>query len=117
MAESSTKKHVVESLERSDSGLADEIKKRMFIFEDLVQLEANAVLRLAESLDAETLVRALKTATDELKSFVWACLPEHTSAALKARLEKLGMIHLAEVGLPGRKSWLEFARWRRAERS
>ena len=69
----------------------------MFIFEDLVHLEANAALKLVESLDAETLVRALKTATDELKSFVWACLPEHTSAALKARLEKLGMIRLAEV--------------------
>jgi flagellar motor switch protein FliM len=97
MADRSTEKHVIESLERSDSGVADEIKKRMFTFEDLVHLEANTVLKLAESLDAETLVRALKAATDELKSFIWACLPEHTSAALKARLEKLGMIRLAEV--------------------
>jgi flagellar motor switch protein FliM len=97
MTDRATEKHVVESLERSDSGLADEIKKRMFIFEDLVRLEANAVLKLIEGLDAETLVRAMKASSDELKSFIWACLPEHTSAALKARLEKLGMIRLAEI--------------------
>jgi len=96
MSDRSTEKHVVESLEGSDSSLADEIKKRMFVFEDIVLLEPNAIAKVAERSDAETLLRAMKAAPEEVKSFIFGSLSEVPAAALKARLEKLGRVRLGE---------------------
>jgi flagellar motor switch protein FliM len=97
MSDRSTERHVVESLERSDSSLAEEIKKRMFVFEDIVLLEPGAVAKLAERLEADTLLRAMKAANDELQAFILGALSEVAAAALKGRLEKLGRVRLSEA--------------------
>ncbi len=97
LSDRSTEKRVVDALEGRDRELAEEIKKRMFVFEDIVLLEAGAVARLAERLDGEILTRAMKAAPEEVKAFILGALPEHTAAALKARLEKAGRLRLSEV--------------------
>ncbi len=97
MADRSTERLVVESLERDNPELAEEIKKRMFGFEDIVLLDRKAVEKLAKRTDEELLLRAMKAAPEVVKAFIWSCLPEPEADRLKARFEGIGRICLSEV--------------------
>jgi hypothetical protein len=90
-------KHVVETLEKADPALAEEIKKRMFVFEDIVLLQrshAAAVLAAAQERD---LLLALKAVPDKVRAFVIECLPRGVAESLPARLEALGAVRLFDV--------------------
>jgi flagellar motor switch protein FliM len=90
-------KHVVETLEKTDPALAEEIKKRMFVFEDIVLLQkvhAAAVLKAASETDV---VLALKAVPDKVRAFVTECLPRALAESLPARLEALGSVRLSDV--------------------
>jgi flagellar motor switch protein FliM len=97
LADHSTEKRVIESLMEADPALAEDIKKRMFVFEDIVLLERGSVGALARRIDPELLLRAMKAAPEVVRSFVWDCLPAADSESLKARLEAMGRLRLSEV--------------------
>jgi flagellar motor switch protein FliM len=97
MSDRSTERQVVESLERNNPDLAEEIKKRMFVFEDIVLLERSAVGKLAKRIDSELLLRAMKASPEDVRVFIWECLPQDEAKALKSRLEGLGKLRLSEV--------------------
>jgi flagellar motor switch protein FliM len=93
----STEKHVVEALEEEAPELAEEIKKRMFVFEDIVLLDREAVAKVVKRSEGETFLRAMKAVEGKIRDRIWACLPEAGSAELKSRFEALGRIRLSEV--------------------
>jgi flagellar motor switch protein FliM len=93
----STEKYVVEALEEESPELADEIKKRMFVFEDIVLLERDAVAKVVMRSEGETFLRAMKAVDEEIRDRIWACLPKAEFAELKARFEAVGRVRLSEV--------------------
>jgi flagellar motor switch protein FliM len=97
MASRSLEKGVVESLEKSYPQLADEVKKRMFVFEDITLLDREAVAKVLQGVDQEDLVMAVKATTEDVRSFIWDCIPRAEVEGLKARLEKLGRTRLKDV--------------------
>lgn len=90
-------KHVVESLERSNPALAEGIKQRMFVFEDIVLLDPKALAKVVKAADAEDLLLSLKAVSDDVKNRVWECLPAGTAAPLQERLLKMGSVRLSLV--------------------
>ncbi|MCX7030497.1 MAG: hypothetical protein NTU62_10310 [Spirochaetes bacterium] len=90
-------KHVVESLEQSDAGMAEEIKKRMFVFEDITLLDRETVSRVLKEVSEDDLALALKATIEKVRAFVWECVPGADAQKLQARLEKMGRVRLSDV--------------------
>jgi flagellar motor switch protein FliG len=90
-------KHVIESLEQSDAAIAEQIKQRMFVFEDITLLDRETVARVLKEAAEDDLVLALKATDEKIRGFVWECLPGADAARLRARLEKTGRVRLSDV--------------------
>jgi flagellar motor switch protein FliG len=97
MAPRSVEKLVVESLERSDPGLAEEIKRRMFVFEDIVLLERGVVGKVLAEVAEEDLFLALKAAPENVRNFIWDCAAKNDVGRLKAAFEASGRTRLHDV--------------------
>jgi flagellar motor switch protein FliG len=97
MAGRSTERNIIEALGKMDPALAGEIKKRLFVFEDIVLVDANGVARIVARLDPDLLLRALKGTSDDVKGFIWTCLAAQDAAALKTRSGTMGSVRLRDV--------------------
>jgi flagellar motor switch protein FliG/flagellar motor switch protein FliM len=97
MASRSLEKGIVESLAKSDPQLADEIRKRMFVFEDITLLDRETVAKVLQGVEDEDLVMAVKATSEDVRSFIWNCVPRADVEGLKARMEKLGRTRLRDV--------------------
>jgi hypothetical protein len=84
-------------LSTSDPELAEEIKKRMFVFEDIVVLDRKAAGAVVQRTDPEILLCALKAAPPDVQSFIWESMPPDNAAKLKKRLQEMGPVRLHEV--------------------
>jgi flagellar motor switch protein FliM/flagellar motor switch protein FliG len=97
VASRSLEKGVVDTLEKSNPPLADELKKRMFVFEDITLLDRETVAKVLKEVAEEDLLLAVRATPEEVRSFVWECVPRAEVERLKARLEKLGRTRLRDV--------------------
>ncbi len=93
----SMERGIVESLEKANPGLAEEIKKRMFVFEDIVLLDRTALAAVLRQTPPEDLLLAMKTSPEEVCTVIWECLPKADVDGLKARLSAMGRARLADV--------------------
>jgi flagellar motor switch protein FliG len=81
----------METLENEDIDLAEEIKKKMFVFEDLVILSGRDIQRLyRETSDTREWAIALKTASEDLKALVFANVSKRLAEMLQEEIDILG---------------------------
>jgi flagellar motor switch protein FliG len=92
-----TEKHIMESLEMRDSELAEEIKRRMFVFEDIVTLDNRSVQRFLREVDNNDLALALKTASEEVKRVIFSNISKRLQDMLKEDMEFMGPVRLRDV--------------------
>ena len=94
----SVEKHVILSLEQSDGDLAEEIKKRMFVFEDIVLLDGKTVRALYGKADRKELLLAMKAVAEEaVLDHIYAQLDESEQEDLKRDLGSLGRVKISDV--------------------
>lgn len=94
----STEKTIMESLAVQDPSLADEIKKRMFLFEDIVSLDNRSLQRVLREVDlSRDLPLALKVASDEVKRKVYANISRRAQENLREAMDYLGPVRLRDV--------------------
>lgn len=65
-----TEKHIVETLEVEDPELADEIRKKMFVFEDILSLDDRAIQRVLRDIENNDIAVALKNANEEVQNVI-----------------------------------------------
>ena len=92
-----TEKYIMETLEVEDTELAEEIKKKMFVFEDIITLESRSIQRILREVDNNDLAIALKGATDEVKNVIFANLSKRLSAMIQEDMEYMGPVRLRDV--------------------
>lgn len=93
-----TERVIMESLMSDDPALADEIKKRMFVFEDIVQLDDRSVQRVLRDVDmARDMPMALKVGSDEVRKKVFGNVSKRAVDNLKEAMEFLGPVRLRDV--------------------
>ena len=95
--EHSIQQSILEKIEKTNPDLASEIKKKMFVFEDLVNIEDRGMQMLLKHIKMEVLVMALKTASDALKDKIFKNVSERVSEMIKEELEIMGPVRLSEV--------------------
>ena len=92
-----TEEAVLSHIENEDSELADLVRQKMFVFEDLIQLENRHFRDILQNVDNQLLIKALKTTSDEMKEKVFSNLSERASEMLKEDMEVMGPVKLSEV--------------------
>lgn len=93
----STERTILDDLEIQDPELADEIKKRMFVFEDIVILDNRAIQRVIREVDNEDLRLSLKVASDEVKDIVFKNMSTRMAETFKEEMEYMGPVRLRDV--------------------
>jgi flagellar motor switch protein FliG len=93
----STERTILDSLEIQDPELAEEIKKRMFVFEDIVILDNRAIQRVIREVENEDLRLALKVASDEVKDIVFKNMSQRMAETVKEEMEYMGPVRLRDV--------------------
>lgn len=93
----STERTILDSLEIQDPELADEIKKRMFVFEDIVILDDRAIQRVVREVDNEDLQLSLKVASEEVKEIVFKNMSQRMAETFKDEMEFMGPVRLRDV--------------------
>jgi flagellar motor switch protein FliG len=92
-----TEKLILEQLEKEDAELANEIRQRMFIFEDIITLDNSSIQRVIRELDSNDLALALKGASEEVKNRIFKNVSSRAAEMLKENMEYMGPVRLREV--------------------
>lgn len=93
----STERTILETLEIQDPDLSEEIKKRMFIFDDIVILDNRAIQRIIREVDNEDLMLSLRVASDEVKDLLFSNMSQRMEETFKEEMEFMGPVRLRDV--------------------
>ena len=88
---------ILSEIEESDAEMADQIKQKMFVFEDLVLVDDRGFQKLLRKIETVELATALKAAPDEVKDKVFRNMSERAGAMLQEEIEDLGPVRMTEV--------------------
>ena len=92
-----TEKQIMESLEIEEPELADEIRKKMFVFEDILLLDDRAIQRVLRDVDNADLGVALKAANEEVQNVIFKNLSKRLAAMIKEDMEFMGPVRMKDV--------------------
>ncbi len=94
----STEKHIMETLEVDDLELSDEIKKKMFVFEDILTLDNKTIQTvLRQDIDNKDLAIALKGSSKDVQDLIFNNLSKRLSAMIKEDMEFMGPVRRSDV--------------------
>lgn len=93
----STERTILDALEIQDPELAEEIKKRMFVFEDIVTLDSRAIQRVIRDCENSDLMLALKVASEEVREIVFKNMSKRMADTFKDEMEYMGPVRLRDV--------------------
>jgi flagellar motor switch protein FliG len=93
----STERTILDSLEIRDPELAEEIKKRMFVFEDIVRIDNRSIQRIIRDVDAADLQLALKVASEEVREVIFRNMSKRMADAYREEMQYMGPVRLRDV--------------------
>jgi flagellar motor switch protein FliG len=97
LVDRTTEKTIIESLEEEDPELAEEIKKRMFVFEDIIMLDDRAVQRVMREVDTAELAKALKAVDPEVQDKIFRNMSKRAASLLKEDMDFMGPTRRKDV--------------------
>ncbi len=92
-----TEKHIMESLEIEEPELADEIRKKMFVFEDILSLDDRSVQRVLREVDNNELAIALKGSNEEVQNLIFSNLSSRLATMIKEDMDFMGPVRMKDV--------------------
>ena len=93
-----TERHLLESLEQRDAELVEEIKKRMFVFEDIVNLSAQAIQRVLREIDNRDLSIALKGVLGTpVEKIIMDNISKRLQEMIREDMEVMGPVRVRDV--------------------
>ncbi len=92
-----TEKIIIEALEEEDPELAEEIKKRMFVFEDIVLLDDRSIQKVLREVDTQDLAKALKGVDAEVQEKIFRNMSKRAASLLREDMDFMGPIRLRDV--------------------
>lgn len=92
-----TEKHIMETLEIEEPELADEIRKKMFVFEDILLLDDRAIQRVLRDVDNNDLALALKSSNEQVQNAIFNNLSKRLAVMIKEDMEFMGPVRMKDV--------------------
>ena len=91
------KKLILETLEEENQEIAEEVKKLMFVFEDIVALDDRGIQQVLKEIDQKELGIALKGASEEVAAKIFGNMSKRASDMIKEDMEFMGPVRLKNV--------------------
>jgi flagellar motor switch protein FliG len=88
---------ILDAIEETDFDMAEEIRKKMFTFENLVALDGRSLQMILREINNDSLTLALKTASDEMQEKIFANMSNRAADMIRDDLEAMGPVRLSEV--------------------
>ena len=95
--DSNASREVLEQIEEKDPALGEGIRNLMFVFEDLLLIDAQGMREILSRVDKKTLTLALKGTSDQLRTHFFSNMSERGSEMLKEDMEAVGAVKIREV--------------------
>lgn len=92
-----TEKFIMEELDIRDAELSEEIRRRMFVFEDIVSLDNRSIQRITREIDNSQWAIALKGASEEVKEVVFANMSKRLVEMIKEDIEFMGPVRIRDI--------------------
>ncbi len=92
-----TERHVLEALEITNSELVDEIRRKMFVFEDIVKLDRRAIQRVLKDVDNSDLTVALKNTSPDVGRVIFENMSKRLQDMIKEDMEYMGPVRVRDV--------------------
>ncbi len=92
-----TEKHVMETLEIEEPELADEIRKKMFVFEDILLLDDRSIQRVLRDVDNNDLEVALKSTNEQVQTAIFNNLSKRLAVMIKEDMDFMGPVRMKDV--------------------
>lgn len=92
-----TERTILDSLEIQDPELAEEIKKRMFVFEDIVNIDNRSIQRIIRDIENTDLQLALKVASEEVREVIFRNMSKRMAETFREEMEYMGPVRLRDV--------------------
>jgi flagellar motor switch protein FliG len=97
LADRSTEKGIMEGLEAEDPDLVEQIRRLMFVFEDILLVNDKGIQAVLKEIDNEVLSLALKTASDELKNKIFKNMSERAAQLIAEDMQYMGPVRVSDV--------------------
>jgi flagellar motor switch protein FliG len=88
---------IMSKVEEKDPLLAEEIRKLMFVFEDLVKIDDKGMGLILKEVSNEILLKALKSAPEQIKDKIFKNMSKRGAEMIKADLETMGPVRISDV--------------------
>jgi flagellar motor switch protein FliG len=88
---------ILKNIEEKDKTLADEVRKLMFTFDDLIMIEDKGIQMVLKEITTDDLSLALKMAADELKAKIFKNMSQRAVNILKEEIEAKGAVKVSDV--------------------
>lgn len=92
-----TEKTILDALEIQDPELAEEIRKRMFVFEDIVTLDNRSIQRIVRDCENEDLILSLKVSSEEVKEVLYRNMSQRMAESFREEMDVMGPVRLRDV--------------------
>ena len=97
LVDRTTEKGIMEGLEAEDPDLVEEIRRLMFVFEDILLVEDRGIQAVLKEVDNDELALAMKTASEELKEKILNNMSERASQMIQEDMEYMGPVRVTDV--------------------
>jgi len=97
LCDRATEKGILENLEEEDPELVEQIRKLMFVFEDVLSVDDRGIQQVLKEVDNEELAVALKAASEELKNKIFKNMSERAAEMVQDEMEFMGPVRVADV--------------------
>ena len=92
-----TEKFIMETLEVQDTDLAEQIRKRMFVFDDIITLDNRSIQRVTREVENGDWALALKSSNEEVQRTIFSNMSKRLAEMIKEDMEYMGPVRLRDV--------------------
>jgi len=92
-----SEKRIIDAIDNADPELAEEIRQRMFVFEDIVLLDDRSLLKVIREVNETELAKALKSVDLEIQDKIFNCLSKRSAKILREDMESMGPTLLKDI--------------------
>ena len=97
LADRATEKTILEGIEGQDTDLAEQIRRLMFVFEDVLLVNDKGIQAVLKEIEHDDLSLALKTANADLREKIFRNMSERAAQLIKEDMEYMGPVRLSDV--------------------
>lgn len=97
LADRATEKSILEGLETEDPDLVEEIRRLMFVFDDIIKIDDKGIQAILKEIDNDELALALKTASEDLRNKIFGNMSERAATLVKEDMEYMGPVRVSDV--------------------